>query len=163
MRNLNYTFFEEFKRLDKLCGNLYQQPHGVSLYIDEMQSTYDKECQNISGWHDDLKQLKYLRHIRNRLAHEEDAFSEDLCEQEDIDWVCKFYRRVLNQTDPLALFYKQKKSRQNKQNAKSKGTPSQKKPSYSSQSFYGNQESHYGCLAFAFIVIFVFIYYMKTM
>jgi hypothetical protein len=160
MKNINYTFFEEFKRLDKLCGDLYQQPRGVTLYIDEMQSTYEKGCQKIPGWYSDLKQLKHLRHIRNYLAHEEDAFSEDLCEQEDIDWVRSFYRRILNQTDPLALLYKQQQS---KRCMKPMQEPLQKKPSYSSQSSYRNQEFHYGCLAFAFIVIFVFIYFMKTM
>ena len=109
MRNSNYTFFEEFKRLDKLCGDLYGENHGVTLYIDEMQKNYARECQGIPNWYSDLKQLKHLRHIRNYLAHEEDAFSEDLCDQEDIDWVRSFYLRILNQTDPLALLYRDRK------------------------------------------------------
>lgn len=36
---LNYMLFEEFKRLDKLCGDLYQEQHGISRYIDDMKNT----------------------------------------------------------------------------------------------------------------------------
>ena len=38
MDNLNYIFFEEFKRLDKLCGELYADQHGISKYIDDMRN-----------------------------------------------------------------------------------------------------------------------------
>lgn len=32
MDNLNYLFFDEYKRLDKLCGDLYETPY-VSVII----------------------------------------------------------------------------------------------------------------------------------
>lgn len=38
MDNLNYAFFEEFKHLDKLCGELYGDKHGISKYIDDMRN-----------------------------------------------------------------------------------------------------------------------------
>lgn len=47
MNDLNYVFFEEFKRLDKLCGELYNAPHAVTHYIDDMKSTSWNDCRNI--------------------------------------------------------------------------------------------------------------------
>ena len=57
----------------------------------------------VSNWRNDLEQLKRLRHIRNDLAHTQGAFSENLCSQQDIDWIHDFYNRILQQTDPLAM------------------------------------------------------------
>lgn len=124
MNNLNYTFFEEIKHLDKLCGELYQDQHGITCYIDDMKkvSEYNSRC--VPGWKDDLEHLIRLRHIRNHLAHTEGAFNEENCTQKDIDWSQEFYRRILNQSDPLSMLY---------QNSKKKAQINNAKPSHSQQ------------------------------
>ena len=106
MNRLNYTFFEEFKRLDKLCGQLYGAQNGVTHYIDNMKTVPVNNYRYISGWNSDLKELIRLRHIRNYLAHTEGAFEEENCTQKDIDWVRGFYNRILHQSDPIALLHK---------------------------------------------------------
>lgn len=117
MNSLNYMFFEEFKRLDKLCGELYDTQYGVTHYIDDMKSAAWDDCKHISNWKPDLKELIRLRHIRNHLAHTEGAFQEAVCTKEDVDWIKKFYRRIMNQSDPLAMLYRsiQTKNRMSEQ------------------------------------------------
>lgn len=103
MNNINYDFFDEYKKLEKLCNEMYNAHNGVTLYIDNMASVpYSNYC-NIPNWESDLNQLKRLRHIRNNLAHVEGAFHETICTQNDIEWVIAFYKRILNQSDPLAM------------------------------------------------------------
>lgn len=106
MNHLNYTFFEEFKRLDKLCGQLYGAQNGVTHYIDNMKTVPVNNYRYISGWNSDLKELIRLRHIRNYLAHTEGAFEEENCTQKDIDWIRGFHNRILHQSDPIALLHK---------------------------------------------------------
>lgn len=106
MNRLNYIFFEEFKRLDKLCGQLYGAQNGVTHYIDNMKTVPVNNYRYISGWNSDLKELIRLRHIRNYLAHTEGAFEEENCTQKDIDWVRGFHNRILHQSDPIALLHK---------------------------------------------------------
>lgn len=108
MQNLNYIFFEEFKHLDKLCGEVYNSRHGVTSYIDDMKAVLRNGYQHIPNWKNDLEQLIRLRHIRNYLAHTTGAFQETLCTQKDIDLVIDFCNRILKQTDPMALLYKNK-------------------------------------------------------
>ncbi len=112
MDNINYIFFEEYKRLNKLCSELYGDQNGISHYIDDMKNVPGTDCRYISGWKDDLSQLIRLRHIRNHLAHAEGAFDEGICTYRDIEWIQEFHKRILNQSDPLALLYQYSQSRQ---------------------------------------------------
>lgn len=112
MNNLNYIFFEEFKHLDKLCGELYRDQYGVSHYIDDMKDVPQSDYQYIPNWKEDLKHLIRLRHIRNYLAHTEGSFNEELCTQKDIKWSQDFYKRILHQSDPLAMLYQHAKTKQ---------------------------------------------------
>ena len=95
-------FLDEYKRLEKLCNELYDQQHGISLYIADMEATPDNLSIMIPSWHVDLKTLKHLRHIRNAMVH-------DLTEQgvnythEDIRNLKEFYQRIMEQKDPIAL------------------------------------------------------------
>lgn len=109
MENINYIFFEKYKKLDKLCGDLYQDSFGITHYIDDMKSISIMNYRNIPNWEMDLKELKRLRHICNRLAHAEDAFDENICQPKDIDWIINFYQRILTTSDPLALLYQNSK------------------------------------------------------
>ena len=103
MDNLNHVLFEEFKHLDKLCGELYGDQRGVSHYIDDMKVVSGSVYQYIPNWKEDLDRLIRIRHIRNYLAHTEGAFNEDMCTPKDIEWSREFCRRIINQLDPLAL------------------------------------------------------------
>lgn len=114
MDNLNYNFFEEYKRLDKLCGELYGDQHGVSHYIDDMKDVPKNSYLHISNWKTDLEQLIRLRHIRNYLAHTEGAFNEEICTQKDIEWSQNFYKRILNQSDPIATLYQYSEEKKGK-------------------------------------------------
>ena len=58
------------------------------------------------GWDEDLKKLKHYRWIRNKIVHEPDCREEDMFTREDVEWINGFYDRVMNGTDPLALYYK---------------------------------------------------------
>ena len=104
MNPINYTFFEEFKRLSKLCNDMYNSTCGVTNYIDDMLKVPHNKVFNIPSRTNDLMQLKRLRHIRNTLAHETDAFNNPLCTKADIEWIQAFYSRILKQSDPLSLF-----------------------------------------------------------
>lgn len=44
MANLNYSFFEEFARLEQLCKDSYSEEHGVTKYIEEMKNTSHCNC-----------------------------------------------------------------------------------------------------------------------
>lgn len=93
---------DEYKRLEKLCNELYDQQHGISLYIADMEATPANLSIMVPNWHVDLKTLKHLRRIRNSLVH-------DLTEQEvnytheDIKDLKEFYQRIMEQKDPIAL------------------------------------------------------------
>lgn len=106
MNNLNLIFLEEYKQLDKLCGELYDGQPGVTSYINEMKNVNWNDARDIPNWKSDLNELKRLRHTRNHLAHTEGAFDENLCTNEDVNWVKDFRNRILKQTDPLSLLGK---------------------------------------------------------
>ena len=101
MLETNVRFQEEYLRLDKLCRKFFESKRGVSLYIEHMESTEEKEWSKISGWENDLKTLKRMRHIRNKLAHEVDALNKRVCSEKDISWLKSFYARIMDETDPL--------------------------------------------------------------
>ena len=70
---------------------------------------------NIPNWKTDLSTLKILRHIRNQIAHNEGSFNQNLCTQNDIDWLNNFHMRIMEQTDPLSLLRKKVTSEKPKQ------------------------------------------------
>lgn len=48
------------------------------------------------------------------MAHAEGAFSEEVCAQEDIDWIKNFYERILDRSDPIAIIYQNSKVKNEK-------------------------------------------------
>lgn len=114
MNQMDYIFFEEFKTLDNLCRDIYGTTQGVTGYINDMERVPWGNSHFVTNWETDLKRLRELRHLRNHLAHTSGSFDDEYCTQEDIEWVRSFYKRILNQTDPMALLRKILKSeRQN--------------------------------------------------
>ena len=125
MDTLNHKFFDEFKLLDALCRDIFgsiDKKLGVTLYIEAMDAKNLMGCQAIDGWESDKRRLIEVRNKRNELAHSRDGFSVKLCTQADIDFVRSFRERILNQTDPLALFEQKAKAR------KTKPTPAKPQP-----------------------------------
>lgn len=103
-------FFEEYKKLDNLFCQMYNDTKGVSKYIEDMECTPWGLSQNIEGWTDTLTYLKRVRHIRNQLAHDI-SFDVVLCTSDDIHWIRNFYETVLSTRDPIALRTRMEKNR----------------------------------------------------
>lgn len=110
MNNLNYEFLEEYKRLDKLCREMYLSEKGVTAYIDDMKTVLSYERRSVKNWDADLNKLIELRHVRNQLSHEIGTLKNTMCSQEDVLWLKNFYNRVISQTDPLSIYNKSKNS-----------------------------------------------------
>ncbi len=124
-------FIEAYKRLEKLCGDMYGDDKKITGYIERMEKNYNGEYY-VDGWNEDLKKLKHYRWIRNKISHEPNCSEDDYCSNEDVEWLDDFYARIMNQTDPLALYAKKIRGRQtyvSKQITKSSysGSPSKSK------------------------------------
>ncbi len=105
MENGNLLFLEAFKHLDKLCRELYPVGKGVTSYIEDMKQTSVLFSRQIPGWDSDLEQLVRFRHMRNQLAHEVSTLNVCISTPEDAAWLKAFCRRILNQSDPIAMRY----------------------------------------------------------
>lgn len=110
-----------YKHLEKLCGEIMRDERRVSAYIDEMTCTPFGPSL-VAGWNNDLKKLKYYRHIRNLIAHEPDCSEDSLCVPSDAVWIENFCTRILNSSDPLSL-YRRALAEQRKAQAKSLSQP----------------------------------------
>lgn len=106
-------FMTSYKRLDNLCKDM--NGVGISGYIEDMENI-KAEMFSVQVWKDDYYKLKHYRYIRNRIAHDNDAFEETLCTPKDTEWLENFYQQILNQTDPLALHYRNCKANKNTYN-----------------------------------------------
>ena len=102
------SFMDSYKRLDKLCGEIMEDDRRLTAYIDEMKSISDG-ADIVPGWYTDMKKLRYYRRIRNQIAHDPECTEENMCTASDIKWVDGFYKRVIDGTDPLALYYKKRR------------------------------------------------------
>ena len=78
---------------------------GVSSYIDEMEHTI-KGTRYVPSWNEDLKKLNHYRWVRNQISHEPNCTEANMCEPDDALWLDNFYERIMNRTDPLALYRK---------------------------------------------------------
>lgn len=96
-------FMRAYKHLDNLCRDM--NGIGITGYIEDMEKRTNGSI-HVFNWKQDYQQLKHYRHIRNQIAHEDDADEETLCSVEDIEWLDNFYQQILKQSDPLALYYK---------------------------------------------------------
>ena len=97
---------DAFKHLEKICNEIYGGQQGVTLYIHEMEGTPKYATQKVFGWDHDLKALKRVRLIRNKLVHPDVEMEYTF---EDIEFLESFYNRVLKQQDPLAILRQKNK------------------------------------------------------
>ena len=104
------SFIDSYKRLEKLCSEIYDDNHGVSSYIDEMINNHIGS-RYVCGWDEDLKHLKHYRWVRNQIVHEPDCSEENMCEYGDSEWLNDFHSRIMSGNDPLALYRKARNPR----------------------------------------------------
>ena len=99
------SFIDSYKRLEKLCNEIYGSNHGLSAYIDDMLNN-PSGAMYVLDWNETLKQLKHYRWIRNQIVHEPDCNEENMCTYDDSTWLDKFYSRMLSSDDPISLYRK---------------------------------------------------------
>lgn len=105
----NIVFQEEYKRLDALCKDIFASREGVSEYIRQMELVSYADRRYYADWESDYRQLKHLRWIRNRLAHDVGTLEEEFCTDAEIEWLKNFHQKILSLCDPLSTVQKNKK------------------------------------------------------
>lgn len=115
-------FLDSYKRLEKLCGEVMNDDRRITAYIEEMNNT-PMGSLHVSTWNEDLKKLKYYRHIRNQISHEPGYTERNSVTASDVKWIDDFYIRIMQQKDPLTLYHKSVKRRSVQKAAASRKTP----------------------------------------
>ena len=65
--NTNIVFFDEYKKLDKLCSEMYgKNSGGVTCYLNDMIAVPVMQRNRIPEWNQTYDRLRELRHIRNQ-------------------------------------------------------------------------------------------------
>lgn len=124
MQKTDNDFFEEYKRLERLCSDMYSANHGVSLYIDEMNEKRALGEKMFSDWRKNYNLLKHLRYLRNQIAHGE---GDNVCSVADVEEVKRFYNMIMSGNDPLTLLAKARRKSSSSKSAQTK-TYSHEKP-----------------------------------
>ena len=107
MSYLNYKLLDEFKILDGICRDIYGKTAdnklGVTLYLEHMDEYRRIGSMAVPGWNSDYNRLKKLRHTRNELVHARYSIPNDICTEDDINFIRDFKNRILSRTDPISL------------------------------------------------------------
>lgn len=103
MQPLDNNFFEEYKRLDRICSDMYSSRNGVSQYISDMESKSRRGEYAVPNWRLVYRDLVHLRHLRIQIAHESGDYP--FCTEEDIETLRELSHKILTQQDPLSLLY----------------------------------------------------------
>lgn len=99
------SFNESYKRLEKLCNEIYGDNYGISRYIEEMKNT-PSGSRYVGEWNEDFKQLNHYRWVRNQIAHVPGCTEENMCELSDTQWLDDFHARLMSSNDPLTKYRK---------------------------------------------------------
>lgn len=99
------SFLDSYKKLEKICNEIYGDNHGISTYIEAM-TNIASGSRYVSRWEEDLKLLKHYRWVRNQIVHEPGCTEENMCDYADIQWLNEFYSRIMTGNDPLTLYRK---------------------------------------------------------
>lgn len=103
--NTNIIFFDEYKKLDKLCSEMYgKNSGGVTCYLNDMMAVPVMQRNRIPEWNQTYDRLRELRHIRNQMAHGESSFEDYPCSEEDVLWLFEFRSKIMHISDPLAVY-----------------------------------------------------------
>ncbi len=153
------SFIDSYKRLEKLCSEIYNDNHGITSYIDEMIRN-PIGSRYVHGWDEDLKQLKHYRWVRNQIVHEPSCTEENMCEYRDAPWVENFRSRIMSGTDPLAQYRKSKNS-QPTQRPRQTHTPEPNTYTYPQRTRVAQRSV--GCLTFVIgVIVFVVVAVLIT-
>lgn len=99
------SFMDSYKHLEKLCNEIFRiDTRGISTYIEEMEHSTNGNFY-VENWNEDYKKLKHYRYLRNKISHDPDCTEENMCAVKDTQWIQNFYSRIMNQTDPLSLYF----------------------------------------------------------
>lgn len=162
-------FIESYKHLEKICGEIMNDERRLSAYIDEMLKTPNGAFY-VRGWNDDLKQLKHYRWVRNQISHEPGCTEQNMCEPSDTIWLDNFYVRIMNLTDPLALYYQATKPQVAQHPSKRQNQPQMYNTSSNNtynQTYKHNRKTSHkpvGCTTFivcALLIAMAIIYFLK--
>lgn len=145
------SFIDSYKRLEKLCSEIYNDNHGVSSYIDEMINT-PIGARYVSEWDDDLKQLKHYRWVRNQIVHDPSCTEENMCEYGDAEWLDNFRSRIMSANDPLAQ-YRKARNPQPTQKPRQTNTPEPRTYTYPQRTNAPQKSA--GCLTYIIGVLLV--------
>ena len=105
MNRVNVEFFETYKKIDRLCAQMYGlSGGGVTAYIDDMKA-HAYGTRRPDNWNATFNTLRRLRHMRNEMAHDEGGFDTAMCTYEDIYWLNSFYDALMHGRDPLSCIY----------------------------------------------------------
>ena len=99
MNQPDIDFFDAYKHLDKLCGEVFHCSNGVSEYISQMEKTPSGRFR-VPLWENDYRSLKHIRWVRNQIAH--DSSGCTISTIDDLYFTEEFYNRVMNRDDPFA-------------------------------------------------------------
>ena len=151
-------FIDSYKHLEKLCGEVLNDDRRISAYIDEMISKPRGEYY-VRGWNEDLRKLKHYRWIRNQIVHAPGCTEDNMCDAEDVQWLDQFYARIMNQTDPLALYWRATRPRpavRNEQNH-TQIKPTQQQNNFSTPKTAKQPSGCGPCVLFICVIIVMFV------
>ena len=143
-------FMRAYKHLDNLCRDM--NGIGITGYIEDMEKRTNGSI-HVFNWKQNYQQLKHYRHIRNQIAHEDDADEETLCSVEDIEWLDNFYQQILKQSDPLALYYKATESLLNDSSTRKSNSQVKVSPQYTHKQLHASNKK-LPILLFILITVF---------
>lgn len=169
MQKLDNEFFEAYKRLDRLCSDIYGCPNGVSKYIENMEQEFSRGRLIITSWEQSYKSLKHMRWIRNQLAHV--SGESQICTVYYLRYVKRFYDDIISGRDPLAQLRIYREGRSARLSAPSKkrhpAKPNTSAPIVLNQAAPSATEHHAaGCLAalifltIAALAVFIYLLFL---
>lgn len=100
MNATDNRFFEEYKRLEALCNDMFGTNRGISEYLFQMDEAAARGSLLVKSWYDDYELARRLRRLRNRLAHEQSG--DGVCTKKDLEELASFYDRLLKGEDAFA-------------------------------------------------------------
>lgn len=155
MNEIDNIFFEEYKKLDKLCMDLLSSKSGVSVYISQMETTRSGQYY-VPTWDNDYKMLKHLRWVRNQIAH--DTTGITISEESDLIMVREFYTRILSGEDPFAQLQKVQ-NRKKELFPTAKRQESEKRNSIiDDTSQAGKKTSHIGFVVWITVLVLIIVF-----
>ena len=111
MNSLEAEFLDAFKEIESLCNDAFSCQSGVTEYIEEMKKADAVTRMAVPSWESDLRMLKHLRYVRNKIAHDSDASG---CTAADLRNAKDFFARLVNGEDPIALAEAEKRRKAEK-------------------------------------------------